>query len=97
MIIGDYNCYVNQFDNSKKYGDILRINEILEGYGLKSAYHEKTGEELGKETTPTYYHRFKEDSPFFLDYAYTNMEVKSFELLPWDSKMSDHVGQLIEI
>ena len=29
LIIGDFNCYVNQVDNSEQYGDILRINEIL--------------------------------------------------------------------
>ena len=92
LIIGDFNCYVNQFDSSKEYGDILRINEILEGYGLRSAYHQLTGEAFGKESIPTYYHRFKEDAPFFLDYAYTNMNVKSVKLYPWDSKMSDHVG-----
>lgn len=97
IVVGDFNCYVNQRDKSKEYGDILRIDDILKGYGLESAYHKVTGEKLGKESTPTYYHTFRADSPFFLDYAYTNMEVKAFELLPWDSKMSDHIGQIIEI
>ena len=97
LIIGDFNCYVNQFDSSKEYGDILRINEILEDYGLCSAYHQLTGEAFGKESTATYYHRFKEDAPFFLDYAYTNMNVKSIKLYPWDSKMSDYAGQEIII
>ncbi len=92
LVIGDFNCYVNQVDSSQEYGDILRIDNILQSYGLKSLYHQQTGETLGNESKPTYYHRFKENAPFFLDYAYSNVTVKTFRLLPWDKEMSDHVG-----
>ena len=95
LIIGDFNCYVNQVDNSEKYGDILRIDQILGEHGLRSIYHELTGEKFGKETTPTYYHRFDVNQPFFLDYAYTNARVISYRLFPWDRDMSDHVGMEI--
>lgn len=94
IVIGDFNCYVNQRDSSKEYGDILRTDEILNRFGLKSAYHQTTGETLGNESVATYYHTFRADLPFFIDYAYTNMEIKTYELMPWDSKMSDHVGQI---
>lgn len=97
LFIGDFNCYVNQMDSSTQYGDILRINEILGSYGLRSIYHEQTGEAFGHESHPTYYHNFKEDQPFFLDYAYTNIPVKSYRLFPWDKDMSDHVGMEVEI
>jgi len=97
LVIGDFNCYVNQVDNSKEYGDILRIDSILSDYGLRSLYHQQTGEALGEETMATYYHRFNENSPFFLDYAYSNATVKSFRLLPWDKEMSDHVGMELYI
>ena len=97
IVIGDFNCYVDQVDSSEQYGDILRVNEILTSHGLHSVYHEQTGEAFGKETTPTYYHRFNADLPFFLDYAYTNIPVKSFRLFPWDKDMSDHVGMELEV
>lgn len=97
LVIGDFNCYVNQFDNSKKYGDVLRINELLESYGLHSIYHQQTGEAFGQESTPTYYHRFHEDDQYFLDYAYTNVEDSSINLLPWDKQMSDHIGMKVVI
>ena len=80
VIIGDFNCYVNQSDYTKKYGDILRINEILEYAGLHSVYHKQTGEKFGEETHPTYFHLFKPELPFMLDYAYTNIKVKSCNL-----------------
>lgn len=92
IVVGDFNCYVNQVDSSPEYGDILRIDSILRSHGLHSIYHEQTGETFGEESTPTYYHRFKADQPFFLDYAYTNLPVSSFRLFPWDKDMSDHVG-----
>lgn len=91
IIIGDFNCYVGQ-SGSKKYGDMLRVNEILESLGLHSLYHQQKCESLGKETTPTFYFRFQESEPFFLDYAYTNFPVSSFRMLPWDKEMSDHIG-----
>lgn len=97
IVIGDFNCCLNQPDYSKQYGNILRINEILTSYGLRSLYHEQTGEAFGKESTPTYYHNFNANLPFFLDYAYTDIPVKSFRLFPWDKDMSDHVGMELEI
>ena len=33
----------------------------------------------------------------FLDYAFTNIPIKDFQLFEWDREISDHVGQLIEI
>lgn len=97
VVIGDFNCYVNQKDKTKKYGDILRINEILEDYGLHSVYHMMKGEAFGEEGTPTYYHCFKAEWPFMLDYAYTNMDVLDFQVLPWDKNLSDHVGLVLEV
>jgi len=92
LVIGDFNCYVNQFDATKKSGDMIKVNELLESFGLHSLYHQQTGEELGHETMPTYYHRFRESELFFIDYAYSNFPVASFCMFPWYKEMSDHVG-----
>ena len=97
LVIGDFNCYVNQYDNTKKYGDVLRVNEILESFGLHSIYHQQTGEAFGQESTPTYYHQFHEDDPYFLDYAYTNVGASSIRLFPWDKQMSDHIGMEVTL
>ena len=97
LVIGDYNCCVNQPDMTKKYGGMLRVNEMLESLGLFSLYHHTTGETFGQETLPTYYHRFNENDPFFLDYAYTNAPIWTFRLFPWDKEMSDHVGMEVKL
>ena len=97
LVIGDFNCCLNQPDYSKQHGNILRVNEFLNANGLQSLYHKQTGEAFGEESNPTYYHNFNASRPFFLDYAYTDIPVKSFRLLPWDKDMSDHVGMELEI
>lgn len=97
IVIGDFNCCLNQPDYSRQHGNILRVNEFLRVHGLRSLYHELSGEAFGHESTPTYFHNFNASHPFFLDYAYTALPVKSFRLLPWDRDMSDHVGMELEV
>ena len=67
---------------------------------MNSVYHEKTDKAFGDETEQTYFHQFKEENPFFLDYTYythKNLQIKKYELLPWDKELSDHRGQVSEI
>jgi hypothetical protein len=96
IISGDMNCYKGQSGEKKRYS-IQAIFDLMEEWGFKSAYHQKTGELLGKESMATYHHQFKEESKFFLDYAFTNVPIKDYRLFEWNKEISDHVGQLIEI
>ena len=52
---------------------------------------------MGKESCATYYHQFKENLPFFIDYTFSNLPLKSYKLGEWDKSISDHVSQFIEI
>lgn len=96
VIVGDMNCYKGQSGETKRYS-IQAIIDLMAEWGFKSAYHQKTGEPLGKESMATYHHQFKEDSKFFLDYAFTNVPIKNFRLFEWNKDISDHAGQMIEI
>ncbi len=99
IITGDFNLYYKN-DKPNKDADILEIDKLLQSFGMKSVYHELRGESFGSETKKTYFHQFKEDNPFFLDYTYythKNVQIKKYELLPWDKEFSDHIGQVIEI
>ena len=96
IISGDMNIYKGQAGATKRYS-VEAIFEFIQSLGYTSVYHRKTGEELGKESKPTFYYLFKESSPFFLDYTFTNVEVKYYELLAWDKTISDHVGQMMEL
>ena len=96
VITGDMNCYKGQSGETKQYS-IQAILSFLEEMGLVSSYHDRTGEALGNETKATYYHQFKESQPFFIDYTFTNIPIKSYELGEWDKMLSDHVPQFIEL
>jgi endonuclease/exonuclease/phosphatase family metal-dependent hydrolase len=44
--------------------------QLCQEYGLVSAYHAATGENLAEESQPTHYWRWSEQAPFHLDYCY---------------------------
>ncbi len=96
IISGDMNCYKGQAGENKQFS-IKAIFDFLGSMRYYSAYHLKTSETLGNETTSTYYHRFNDNSPFFLDYTFLNIPIKSYTLCDWDKDVSDHVAQIIVI
>ena len=96
IISGDMNCYKGQAGETKQF-NIEAIFEFFEGRGYVSVYHHQTGEAIGNESVATYYHRFNEKSPFFLDYTFSNIPIKSYTLCEWDKETSDHVAQAITI
>ena len=81
--------------------------DILDGYGLVSAYHEISCEQQGKESTPTHYWRDrKKDGPtYHIDYVFIDrawagkireMKVGTFE--DWcGSGLSDHVPIVVDL
>ena len=53
----------------------------------------------GKESRFTYDHTGKGNFTFFLDYAFTNTEVKDYKLYSWEesNRMSDHLPICVEV
>lgn len=60
LICGDFNCYVGQ-PGKHSINDIFML---LKSHNIHSIYHSMCNEQLGKETTPTYYFRFDQSKPF---------------------------------
>ena len=96
IITGDMNCYKGQSGESKMFS-IQTICDFLKEMNVVSVYHEMTGETLGNESCATYFHQFKETQPFFIDYTFSSIPLKSYQLGEWDKELSDHVPQFIEI
>ncbi len=96
IVVGDFNLYHKE-EAKNPDANLIPVNELLESYGFKSLYHKSKNESLGHESRATYYHQFKEEQPFFLDYAYSNFSVKEYDLFDLGRDMSDHVGQVIQI
>ena len=96
IVTGDFNLYHND-EKKNTDADLHPINELLKSLGMSSVYHKDKKIELGQEREATYYHQFKNEQPFFLDYTYSNIPVNHYELLEWNKDMSDHVGQVFEV
>lgn len=97
LICGDFNCYIGQAGASKSTGTFEECIDFLKKHHIHSLYHERTGEEFGKESKATYYHQFKENMPFFIDYAFTNIQTFAFEIGKWNKSESDHCPLMIEL
>lgn len=97
VIIGDYNI----ISSNKRAGknNPYPIFDWMQEHGLKSAHHSFLNETYGNESLPSYHHQFKEESKFFIDYAFTNAEIVDYKLFTWDesNRMSDHVPIFVEI
>lgn len=97
IIIGDFNI-ISSSERTGKNSPYL-IFDWMQVHDLKSVHHIFLNEAYGKESSPSYYHLFKETSQFFLDYAFTNAEIVNYKLYTWDetNRMSDHVPVVVEI
>ena len=97
IITGDFNLY-HKKDFPNKAANIIEIDSLLHDNNFKSIYHDLRGEAFGYETKKTFYMKFEEDNPFFLDYTYSKLPVKNYDFIKSPiEKFSDHIGQIIEI
>ena len=70
VLIGDFNSSV-AWDTRHRRRDHRDLEELLlRDFGLVSAYHAATGEPPGEESRPTHFWRWKEGSPYHIDYCY---------------------------
>ena len=97
LAIGDFNCFLGQGGVSKKTGTFEDCIREFDKYSMKSLYHAQIGEEFGRESEHTFYWHFNEKYPFFLDYAFCNVQPKIFKIGEWEKGISDHRPLLLEI
>ncbi|MDR3705276.1 MAG: hypothetical protein P4L28_05155 [Paludibacteraceae bacterium] len=96
IIAGDFNSNSiwDEWDRWWNHSDVVtELNTI----GINSLYHKFHNEELGKETTPTFYLQRKKEKPYHIDYFFAskaissnvqNIEIDSFD--EW-IQISDHI------
>ena len=70
VVAGDFNSNP-VFDRVRptKFG-YARIEAVLRDLGVESAYHAFHGETPGDETRPTYFHQWRREQPFHMDYCF---------------------------
>ncbi len=106
LVAGDWNNNVI-WDRPGWRANHLPVVAVLGRMGLVSAYHHRTGEAQGKETTPTHYWRDRrKDGPtYHIDYVFlprdwakrmAGFDVGSFE--DWcGNGLSDHVPLVLDV
>ncbi len=74
IVAGDFNVAPLGTEDNRT-GSLGAIFEQLEGMGYTSAYHHFHGEAYGQESRPTYFHRYREDSHFHIDFVFTHADL----------------------
>lgn len=105
ILMGDFNS--NAIWDAKRSRNHTLLVERLAERGLRSAYHEHSGDTHGAERVPTQWQIRREDWPFHLDYAFVgagfavqDVAIGSYD--EWcrraaDGGVSDHAPLLVEL
>ncbi|MCA0237841.1 MAG: endonuclease/exonuclease/phosphatase family protein [Bacteroidetes bacterium] len=102
LIAGDFNSNTiwDQWDRWWNHTDVVKeLNEL----GIESIYHKWTGEQQGKESTPTLYFQRNISKPYHIDYIFGSKkfteQTKKLEIGKADQwlKLSDHMPIFCEI
>lgn len=103
ILAGDFNQSV-MFDKKRPPEQrFMQVLQDLRNLGLRSAWHENSGEDFGAEATPTLYWRWQRGATFHIDYAFVSdaIKVHSAHLGSYDqyvaSGLSDHVPLVVEL
>ena len=95
VMCGDFNIDI-ALDNKKDKGYFIKL---LKEYGYESIYHKEFHEEIGEESTKTFFK--KDGSKYHIDYLFSKPEfISSFAVgdkEDYVDKWSDHVPLIFEV
>jgi len=102
VVMGDFNNNVI-WDNLRRKGTHSDNVALLKGLGYESLYHERSGEEQGKESENTFFMYHKAEKGYHIDYCFASDGLrgsgKSFSIEPYEPwrELSDHVPVVVEL
>ncbi|MEB9553207.1 endonuclease/exonuclease/phosphatase family protein [Bacillus cereus] len=101
IIVGDWNSN-KVFDHIKRVKTHSEVVEFLEGFGIKSAYHQFSKEKQSEESKATHYFRKEKGRRFHIDYLFASEifleQLKSFKIGSCEEwiEFSDHMPIIAE-
>jgi endonuclease/exonuclease/phosphatase (EEP) superfamily protein YafD len=103
LVAGDFNAS-QVFDKGRGVTNhFSAVSSRLERFNLQSIWHERTGESFGQETRATYFHQWRADQAFHIDYAFactrlrqeaTGLEIGAIS--DWLKGGSDHMPLIMD-
>ncbi len=103
IVGGDFNQSAKFDANRSPDGRFARVLTLTSQLGLASAWHSFHCERFGQEKLPTYFHRWKQDQAFHIDYMFVPrlVPVSSVELGTYEefteTRLSDHMPLSVEV
>jgi len=103
IVAGDFNQSATFDAKRNPAGRFAHVVELASELDLVSAWHDFHNESFGKEKSYTYFHQWKREQPFHIDYVFVprRTDISSVELGTYDqfvaTGLSDHVPLLIDI
>lgn len=105
VLIGDFNSNaIWDKDRTRNHSVLV---QRLDALGIRSAYHERTAEQQGSESLPTYWHQRRAQWPFHLDYAFLSKDLavsdfwigsrEDWCMITAEGGVSDHAPILVTI
>jgi endonuclease/exonuclease/phosphatase family metal-dependent hydrolase len=103
LVLGDFNAS-KAFDRHRTGRNCFeRVAEALQIRGLRSIWHQRMGEPFGEESKATYFHQWKTNQSFHIDYVFGSssirrrvVEMTIEEPTSW-LKVSDHVPLFLKL
>jgi hypothetical protein len=100
VVLGDFNSN-RIWDAKRRPWNHSAVVEALNNCGLRSAYHETSGDDQGAEIQPTFFMQRNRSKPYHIDYAFVGKAwaVRSVVIGTPDDWLSysDHLPVLVEL
>lgn len=103
ILAGDFNQSV-KFDLRRSPDrHFRRVLNLMDRLGLVSAWHHRLNENFGLEETPTYFHQWRENNAFHIDYVFVpdRIGISAVTLGTYEefvaAGVSDHVPLIVDL
>jgi hypothetical protein len=109
IVAGDFNLFSAERTGSG-LATVARVDAQLNKLGYVSAYHDFSGEDLGRETQHTFYFHWAQDARFHIDYCYVHQDlapqIRDVQIGTYDNWVSqtgksrtrsDHVPMIVDL
>lgn len=90
IVLGDFNLNPS-FDGNRRRMRAGDLVDLLAAQGLRSLYHQATGEDMGRETRATHHFTYNAARPFHIDFIFASRSLELGHF--WLGEAADWIGR----